>query len=427
MKEELNKFLKRLFPICRSITGEGNRESLKILQEIIPLEIKECPSGKEVFDWTVPPEWNIRSGWIKDCKGETIIDFKELNLHVVSYSVPVDRTMKGKDLKKKLHYIQEKPETVPYRTTYYKRDWGFCLSYNDYEKIEDDQEYKVFIDSDLNPEGSLSYGELLLPGCSSKEFLISTYICHPSLGNDNLSGVIATAFLVKELMKSDLKYSYRIVFIPETIGAIVYSSVNKSIMEKIDCGLVITTCGGPGKFGYKQSFDKSHILNSITEDVFRKQKIMFETYPFVPDGSDERQYSSPGFKINTVTITKDKYYEYEEYHTSDDNLNFINSENLAKSIELYKAVIDKYEEEVFYKSLKPFCEVMLSKHDLYPKLGGSWLPGKVYSEIDILSWLMHYCDGKVSLNEISNLTGIKYSDILKTAIKMKNKGILEEL
>ena len=254
LENEIDSYLKRLFPIARSITGNGNRETLKILQELIPLNILEYPTGQKVYDWTIPKEWNIKDAWIKNSKGEKIIEFKNSNLHVVSYSTPIHKKMKWSELKKHLHYLENSPDSIPYRTSYYNETWGFCLSYSQFSilnsQLNGDEEYEVCIESELS-NGSMSLGELLIEGKSKKEYLLSCYICHPSMANDSLSGVITTAFIAQELLKiqETLEHSYRIVFVPETIGAITYCANNEKAMKNIDNGLVITTCGGLGDFG----------------------------------------------------------------------------------------------------------------------------------------------------------------------------------
>ena len=444
--EDIDKFLKRLFPINRSITGDGNRETLRILQEIIPLEIKEYPSGQKVYDWTIPREWRVKDAWIKNSKGQKVIDFKDSNLHVVGYSVPVSRKIKLSELKGYLHYLENLPDAIPYRTTYYYETWGFCISYNDYIKyFNDDETYEVLIDSQLK-DGGLSYGEFLIEGeKNSEEILISTYICHPSMGNDNIGGPILTALLAKELAKMKLNYSYRVIFVPETIGAIAYCYNNETEMRKINTGFVVTTIGGPGKYGYKQSWQRDHFINKVTEETFKENNIDYIKYPFDIHGSDERQYSSQGFRINTVSITKDKSYEYPYYHTSLDNLDFVKPEYIQESLHLYLCVIEKLEKfrvsydyaqpdgirfsgqgEV-YENLYPFCEVMLSKHGLLSGVGGSQLPvNGVIEELDIILWLLFYCDGKMSLNDISHKTGIPLVSLQHVALKLKDKCLLRK-
>ncbi len=425
---EADALLRRLFPITRSITGEGNRETLKILQELVPLRVVEYPTGAKVYDWSIPKEWSVRDAWIKNSKGEKIVEFKSSNLHLVSYSAPIHKKMRLDDLKNNLHYIEELPDAIPYRTSYYSENWGFCVSYNQYKELFcEDDEYEVFVDSELK-DGSLSLGELLISGRSSKEYLISCYICHPSMANDSLSGVVATAFIARELLKmqGSLEHSYRIVFVPETIGAIAYCANNEAAMKAINNGLVITTCGGLGKYGYKQSWEKDSFINRIIEDVFVENGIDFLTYPFDIHGSDERQYSSQGFRINCATISKDRYYEYDYYHTSLDNLDFVKPENLSMTIKLYLQLISKMDKNIIYKNLYPNCEVMLSKHDLYPKTGGAQLPGSSVSALDIILWSLFYMDGGMSIYEISKKLGVSIETIYESVKGLEEKNIIEK-
>ena len=427
---QIDSYLHRLFPICRSITGDGNRQTLKVLQEIIPISIKEYPSGRHVYDWVIPDEWNIRDAWIKDEEGNRLIDFNQSNIHVVSYSEPVNRKMRFEELKPKLHYLENLPEAIPYRTTYYKRDWGFCLTKAQYEIIESKNcLLDVCIDSDFNPNGSLTIGEIVIPGKRNEEFLVSTYMCHPSLANDNLSGLILTAMLSREILQGEQpNYTWRIIFVPETIGAIVYCAMNEERMKSIKAGLVVTTVGGPGKFGYKQSFDVTHSINKIIEQVFQENNIDYIIYPFDIHGSDERQYSSVGFRINTASITKDKYYNYPYYHTSLDNLAFVNGEQVAQTLTLYQEVIRKMDSDVIYKNRFPECEVMLSKHNLYPKIGGGQLPeanGK--SELDLILWLLWYCDGDKSLISIASELGVDIESLMIISGVLEKKGVLQRI
>ena len=425
-ENEIDNCLKRLFPITRSITGNGNRETLKILQELIPLDILEYPSGQEVYDWTIPKEWNIKDAYIKNSKGEKIIDFNISNLHVVSYSIPINKKVSFSELKEHLHYLEDLPDAIPYRTSYYHETWGFCVSYNQYKDLfKEDEEYEICIDSEL-AIGSMSIGELLIKGKSKKEYLLSCYICHPSMANDSLSGVLVTSCIAKELLKiqDTLEHSYRIIFVPETIGAISYCANNECAMKNIDNGPVLTTCGGLGDFGYKQSWEDNNFINSMIEDVFRENDISFKTYPFDIHGSDERQYSSQGFKINCATISKDRYYEYDYYHTSLDNLDFVNPKNLNKTLDLYLQLIAKMDKNIVYKNLYPNCEVMLSKHDLYPKTGGALLPNSEISALDISLWLLYYCDGSMSLYEISNKLEVDINLVYKEAKQLESNNIV---
>jgi aminopeptidase-like protein len=424
----MKNLLEKLFPINRSLTGDGNRETLRQIQEIIPLEIKEIPSGKEVYDWKIPPEWTIRDAWIKNSSGEKIIDFKKSNLHVVQYSEAVHQTIKFENLKKNLHFLENLPNAIPYRTTYYQKKWGFCLTFNDFQNFfEENEKYEVFIDSDFNENGSLSYGELLISGEKKEEILISTYICHPSLANDNLSGIVLTTFLAKWLLSKKNYYSYRIIFVPETIGTIAYLHENQKKMQKINFGCVVTTVGGQGKFGFKKSFDENHFINFLAEKSLENFDKKYISYPFDIFGSDERQYSSVGFRINTISITKDKYYEYPFYHTSLDNLDFVKAENIEKTLDVYKKWISLVEMNRIYKNKIAFGEVMLSKHDLYPKNGGAFLPESHLTELDLIQWILFYSDGKTDLVEISKKIDAKLEDLFFVAEKLKGKNVLMEI
>ena len=429
LKDELDACLRRLFPLCRSLTGEANRQTLHILNEIAPLTIHEVPTGTAVYDWMVPDEWNIRDAWISGPQGHRIVDFQSSNLHVVGYSEPVEVDCDWAHLKPHLHIHPNLPEAIPYRTSYYQRDWGFCVTHAQYAELERAQgSFHVVIDSDLKP-GSLTYGEILLPGQSTQEILISCYLCHPSMANDSLSGVLLAAFLARHLAgRERLHYSYRIVFVPETLGAIAYCAQNEPAMKNIDLALVITTAGGPGKFGYKQSWNIAHPINRLVEEVFRESGEDFITYPFDVHGSDERQYSSQGFRINCATISKDRYYEYPEYHSSLDNLDFVTAGQLEESFDLYLRLIDKLESRRVYRNRIPHCEAMLSKRALYPTTGGAQRPelnGR--SELDLMLWILFLSDGRQSTADIASTLGIEVKDVESIVEKLIEKEVLEHV
>tara|TARA_Y100001970_G_C14247277_1_gene869188 strand:- start:2769 stop:4076 length:1308 start_codon:yes stop_codon:yes gene_type:complete len=424
---EFKFYLNKLFPMNRSLTGEQNRETLKIIKDIIPIKVHEYSSGSKVFDWVIPEEWNVVEAWVKNSKGEKVIDFNNSNLHLVSYSEPIQKKVSLEELQKKLHFLEQIPEAIPYRTSYYSKDWGFCLSYNDYigKVINNPGDFEIFIDCNFK-KGGLSIGEILIPGRNQKEILISCYICHPSMANDSLSGVLITAFLARELLKiqKDLEHSYRIVFVPETIGAIAYSYYNLEKMRKIERGLVITTCGGKGRLGYKRAKDGDDFINQMTEDVFYENGDEFLTYDFDINGSDERQYSSIGIGINCVTITKDKYYEYNYYHTSLDNLDFVLPENLKKTFDRYLQLINKLDKNIVYTNLKPYGEIMLSKYNLFSGDGGSFLPSMKLTEKEIILWLMHLCDGEMPLYMIAKKINVKLEELYAIAKKLEMENIL---
>ena len=425
----IDKFLKRLFPINRSLTGKGNEESLKILKEIIPIKIKKFRSNLKVYDWKIPKEWNISDAYIKDSKGERIVDFKSNNLHVIGYSKPINRAnIYWSELKNNLILSKFKDRAIEYRTAYYKENWGFSVLQSQYKKLKKiNGPFKVVIDSSLK-NGLMSYGEYLIKGKSKKEILISTYICHPSMANDNLSGMIATSFLAKYIKNlKNRKWSYRIIFVPETIGAISYLKKNESIMKKIDTGLVLSTVGGPGLLGYKQSWDNKHPINNAVKKVLEKIDKNFKTYPFVIDGSDERQYSSQAFGINTATITKDKYYEYKQYHTSNDNLDFVKGIYIKKSLIAYSRLIDEIEDWKIYKSKITHGEVMLSKRNLFPKIGGGYLPNSKMPLYDIILWIVFLSNGKKTTKQISEKIKISHKNILKVCKMLVKQNIISEV
>lgn len=426
---QFDSYLRRLFPLCRSITGEPNRETLRILQEVIPLKINEIKSGTKVYDWIIPDEWWVRDAWIADFSGKRIVNFQENNLHLVSYSQPIKSFMEFCELKQRLYIHEQLPEAIPYRTSYYKRDWGFCLTYAQYDKLSKMQgPLEVVVDSGFK-SGSLSYGEFLLSGESEREILISCYICHPSMANDSLSGVILTAFLAKYLSAlSKRKWSYRIIFVPETIGSIAYCATHEAEMKKIDIGLVITTVGGPGPLGYKKTWDSSHWLNEVIEATFKKAKVQYKKYPFDIHGSDERQYSSQGFRINVATISKDRYYEYDHYHTSLDNLGFVTSSQIYDTYKIYIDLICEIESLHIYKNTLPHGEVMLSKHGLYPSIGGAFSsPHNSQEQIDLILWLLFLCDGNLPLEVIAKKIGVDFDILVNHIEQLVAAKIIKEI
>ncbi len=424
---EIDAFLRQLFPICRSLTGEGNRKTLKLIQKLIPIELKEIPSGKQVYDWTIPEEWNIRSAWVKNSKGEKIIDFTKFNVSVVSYSTPIHlKNTKFKDIEKHFHSLPETPNSIPYRTSYYNKTWGFCLTQNERNKIAPEEELEVFIDSSFNENGSMSYGELLIPGKSEREVLLSSYICHPSLANDSLSGVVGATFLAQHLLKQQPYYSYRVIFVPETIGAIAYLSQNPSLSQKTLLAFILTTMGGPGPLGYKQSFIHNHHLHHSIETILDNYDRNFKVYPFDIHGSDERQYSSPGFRIPSISITKDKYYEYSEYHTSADNLDYVKAEYIAKTLDVYLQIFKLIDKDRYYINLSPYGEVQLGKRNLYPQLGGTQLPSnaKDVSELDIILQVLFSSDGNTPLRVIADILKLPLQDLMPTVDKLVKEQLL---
>ena len=429
---EAEHLLRTLFPICRSLTGDGVRATLRQLQALAPFELEHYPSGGAVYDWTIPDEWVIRDAYIADADGRRLVDFRDNNLHVVSYSRPVQARMTLAQLAPHLFSLPELPDAIPYRTTYYKQDWGFCLSQRQRDRLDPDALYSVVIDSELRP-GALSLAVARLSGteAGAGEYLISTYCCHPSMANDNLSGVVVTALLCRALAGRRLRHSYRVLVAPETIGAIAYLAHHPAEMAALRGGLVVTTCAGPGRFGYKETFLGNHLIDRVIRLVFRDAGIDPLRYRFVPDGSDERQYSSPGFRIPVASLTKDKYYEYEYYHTSLDNLDFVSGDNLARSVELHLAVIETLEQNRVWRSCNPCGEAQLGRRGLYPQTGGA-LRQPAHSgaddqadQTDLIAWIMFLADGDHDLVSIAERSGHRFSDLARVAALLERHGLIE--
>lgn len=423
---DIYNLIKELFPICRSLTGNGNRETLNIIKKIIPIDINEENSGKKVYDWTIPKEWNIKDAYIKDKYGKKIIDFKKHNLHVIGYSLPINKKIKFVDLKEHLHYLKENPTWIPYITSYYKERWGFCLSYNDYLKMEEkgnDEEYEIFIDSTLE-NGSLTYADLIIPGESKREILISTYFCHPSMCNDNLSGLCLTTYLAKYLLeRKNNYYTYRFVFIPETIGAVVYIHNNyNELKENVIGGYVITHVGDRGEFTYLKTRNENTMIDKVSFFVLDEMKKKYKVREFLTCGSDERQYNFPGVDLNMGSIMRTKYTEFPEYHTSGDDLNFVSGDSLKESFDIYKKCIFVIENNKIY-NMNILCEPFLSKYDLISdKSGQSY---KKYTNGYGVKKLVYYLDGYNDIIDISKKIDENFNDIIENInVLLFNKLIL---
>ena len=414
--------IESLFPICRSITGDGVRQSLALLQDIIPLEIVEVPSGTSALDWQVPKEWNVKDAYIKDASGDRLVDFRKNNLHVLNYSTPVDRTMPLSELRLHLFSLPDQPELIPYRTSYYDENWGFCLPHRQLEALHDGN-YHVVIDSSLE-DGSLSYGECFLPGQSQQEVLISTHICHPSLCNDNLSGIAVATFLAESLRARDTRYSYRFLFVPVTIGAIAWLARNEDKLSNIRHGLVASNLADKGGFTYKKSRSGRSTIDRVAESVLRSSGVEYEIREFLPYGYDERQYGSPGFDLPVGSLSRTPYGEYPEYHTSADNLDFISHENLRQSLNIYKKIVDELERSRYFRNLHPKGEPQLGRRGLYKKVGGE--TDQKEAQMAML-WLLNAADGKTSLRDVAELSNIDLSSITKMAERLAAHGLLEEV
>ncbi|KAM3114381.1 DUF4910 domain-containing protein [Phormidesmis sp. 146-33] len=420
--QEIYQFAVELYPICRSITGNGFRQTLNQIQSHIPLTLYEVPSGTQVFDWTVPREWNIRDAYVKNSQGDRVIDFQKSNLHVVNYSIPVHQTMSLEALKSHLFTLPDRPDWIPYRTSYYKDSWGFCLTHKQFLDLPED-EYEVCIDSTLEP-GNLTYGEYYLPGETTDEVLISCHACHPSLANDNLAGIAIATFLAKQLSQIARRYSYRFIFIPATIGSITWLSQNEDRVANIKHGLVLSCLGDSGKSTYKKSRRGDTEIDRAVLHVLQHSGREFEAIEFIPYGYDERQYCSPGFNLPVGCLMRTPNGKYPEYHTSADNLEFIHPVYLKDSFAKCLAVFSVLEHNRTYLNQNPKCEPQLGKRGLYRAVGGT--SGSGISEMAML-WTLNLSDGQHSLLEIADRSNSDFDAIKKAADALIKNDLLKEL
>lgn len=417
---DMYKMVEELYPLCRSITGNGVRETLSMLQEKIPLIVHEVPSGTQVFDWKVPKEWNIQDAYIKNRQGTRVVDFQKSNLHVVGYSVPVRKTLSLNELKSHLFTVPDHPDWIPYRTSYYKEDWGFCLTHNEWLNLQE-EEYDVCIDSTLE-DGSLTYGELFLRGQSSDEVLISCHICHPSLCNDNLSGLAAVTFLAKYLADRNRRYSYRIVFLPGTIGPITWLSLNEERVSNIKHGLVVALVGDPGPSTYKKSRQGHAEIDRIVAHVLAHAGSDFQVREFSPYGYDERQYCSPGFNLPVGCFMRTPNGCFPEYHTSADNLDLVQPQYLEDSYQKLRLIMEALEGNKTYVNLNPKCEPQLGRRGLYRTLSGQAERGQ---QEMAMFWVLNLSDGTYSLLDIAERADMPFALIKQTADRLEEAGLLQ--
>ena len=421
--EALHGLVQRLFPICRSITGDGVRRTLAILGEYLPdLQVHEVPTGTPALDWTVPREWNVRDAWVKNQRGERVIDFQEHNLHLMSYSVPVHGWFTRAELNEHLHSLPAQPDLIPYRTSYYVDAWGFCLAHSQRLALSDEL-YEVCIDSTLAP-GSLTYGELLLPGETDEEVLISSHICHPSLANDNLSGLAVATFLAQYLAQAPRRYSYRFVFVPGTIGAITWLSRNFDAVERVQHGLVLTLLGQNGPFTYKQSRRGTAAIDRAAALVLGQAGVPHAVRPFSPYGYDERQYCSPGFDLPVGCLSRTPFGEFPEYHTSADNLDFVSPATLQASLELVQNILAVLDANRRYRNRSPYGEPQLGRRGLYNNVGGG--PEGADWQMTLL-WVLNLSDGQHSLLDIAERAGLPFGRVQQAATALAATDLLELL
>ena len=417
--QDLYHFVSDLFPICRSLTGNGVRETLRYIQNHIPIQIHEVDSGTPVFDWVIPDEWNIVDAYIKDPNGRKIVDFKQNNLHVVGYSVPINKKITLEELQPHLHSIEDMPEAIPYITSYYKKNWGFCLPHTQRQTLKPGT-YQVCIDSALKP-GKLTYGELILPGETTEEVFLSTYVCHPSMANNELSGPALATWLAKWAMSQPRRYTYRVIFIPETIGSLTYLSKNLSVLQKnMIAGFNLTCLGDDRCYSFLPSRNGATLADKVAQNILHFKHPNFIRYTFLDRGSDERQYCSPGVDLPVTSIMRSKYHAYPEYHTSLDNLDLVSPAGLEGSYDVLKACLQLIEANDIYKAT---ClgEPQLGKYGLYPTVSTRDSALLTQAVRDFLA----FADGKTDLIEISNTIQIPPWELYPVIEKLKKTGLIK--
>ena len=417
----MHEFIKELFPICRSITGEGVRETLRQIEKRIPLKMHEVPSGTKVFDWTVPLEWNVTDAYIANEAGVRVIDFKAHNLHLMSYSTPLKKKMRLADLRPHLFSLPDRPDWIPYRTSYYQENWGFCVRHKDLEQFPDG-DYDVVIESSLRP-GSLTYGETFLPGESSDEILVSCHVCHPSLCNDNLSGIAVAVMLAQAMAARARRYSYRFLFIPGTIGSITWLARNEHNTSRIKHGLVLTGLGDAGKMTYKKSRQGQAEIDRAMVHVLKHAGEPYTIQDFFPYGYDERQFCSPGFNLAVGCVMRTPHGQYPEYHSSADNLGFVRQESLAESYDRCLATFELLERNRVYLNQNPKCEPQLGRRGLYRAVAGQ--QEKQSKELALL-WALNASDGTQTLLDIAEHADLPFHCIEAAAKALMQVELLKE-
>ncbi len=418
---ELHHLIEELYPICRSITGDGVRETLRILGRYVPLEWSEVPSGTPVLDWVVPPEWNIKDAWIKNAAGERVVDFRAHNLHVVNYSVPVRGRLSWAELRPHLYTLPAQSDAIPYRTSYYEESWGFCLSQRQLEALPE-ADYEVCIDSSLAP-GSLTYAELLVPGTSSDEILISSHVCHPSLADDNQSGVAVALLLARELMAAGpQRHGVRFLFAPGTIGAITWLERNRAQVGRIKHGLTLTCLGDAHPFTFKRTFAGNSAVDRAAALLLKASGYAHQLIDFFPYGYDERQYNSPGFRLPVASLMRGRHGQFAEYHTSLDNPSFVSAERLAESYRVLRGIVHVLQRDATYRNLQPFGEPQLGKRGLYRAVGGTSIPGLQLAML----WVLSMADGQHSLIDIAERAGLGFLEVETAASLLLEHGLLAD-
>lgn len=419
----MHAHLCELYPMCRSITGPGLRETLRSIADRIPLLITEVPSGTPVLDWTVPDEWTIRAAHIETLEGRRIVDFGQSNLHVVSYSRPIEAVVSRAELARHVHTLPNQPELIPYRTGYFADDWGFCMPHRLWLGMTDPT-YRVTIDSTLAP-GSLSYGEFYVPGTIGRDVLISVHCCHPSLANDNLSGIVLATALAAASLDRPRRRGLRVLFVPATIGPIAWLARNPEAVAGVDAGLVLTCLGDAGAHHFKRSRREAALVNRIVPRVLAEMGLPLTVLPFSPTGYDERQYNSPGYDLPVGCLMRSPNGTFPEYHTSADDIDFVKPERLAESFDVLMRIVDSLDTEAVYRRVDGRGEPQLGRRGLYEMIGGHHRAGGASKEA--LLWMLNLADGKHGLVDVADRAGLSLSEVRTAANIAREAGLIVEI
>ncbi|MEU8514707.1 DUF4910 domain-containing protein [Kitasatospora sp. NPDC048722] len=418
--EEMHALVERLYPLCRSITGDGVRATLEIVGEYLPLQVHEVPTGTQVLDWTVPQEWNVRDAYVADAAGNRVVDLAASSLHVLGYSVPVAATMPLSELRGHLHTLPDHPTWVPYRTSYYAPDWGFCLSQETLDGLPDG-DYEVRIDSTL-ADGHLTYAEHVVPGQVADEVIVSCHVCHPSLANDNLAGIAVATFLARELAQRSPYYTYRFIFAPGTIGAITWLARNAERIDRVKHGLVLACAGDRGRLTYKQSRRGDAEIDRVLRHVLRTSERPHDVVEFTPYGYDERQYCSPGFDLGVGSLSRTPYAGYPEYHTSADNPDFVAPEAMADTLAVCREAFAVLDHNRRYVNLSPYGEPQLGRRGLYDSLGGR--SDAKQAQMAML-WVLSLSDGEHGLLDVAERSGLPFDAVAAAAGALQGAGLIK--
>ncbi|NML52603.1 DUF4910 domain-containing protein [Streptomyces sp. R302] len=416
----MHALVERLYPLCRSITGDGVRATLDVVGEYLPLRVHEVPTGTRVLDWTVPQEWNIRDAYVADATGRRVVDFAESSLHVLGYSVPVAARMPLSELRARLHTLPDQPDLIPYRTSYYTPEWGFCLAQNTLDALPDG-EYEVRIDSTL-ADGHLTYAEHVVPGRVADEVIVSSHVCHPALANDNLAGIAVAVFLARALAETTPYYTYRFVFAPGTIGAITWLARNADRIERVRHGLVLACAGDRGRLTYKRSRRGDAEIDRVLRHVLETSRRPHEIVGFTPYGYDERQYCSPGFDLGVGSLSRTPYGGYPEYHTSADDPGFVSPEAMEDTLSVCREAFAVLDRNRRYVNLSPYGEPQLGRRGLYDSLGGR--SDAKEAQLAML-WVLSLSDGDHGLLDVAERSGLAFDAVAAAAEALCDAGLIK--